>query len=138
MQKRYNFFQANNLLIAKFPQPSSHTSNSGRHRVQLVGGLLLEPLIRGSKPSGVRMFLRGWGLGPHMSNQGTLVRRCQKSLKNHPTLTRQNTRNWVSLSQLVSHEWLSITLPITGRRHHMVARQLKLWEGLIKSGLWCM
>ncbi len=49
------------------------------HRVQLVGGLLLEPLVRGSKPSGVRIFLRGWGLGPHMSTQGTLVRKCRES-----------------------------------------------------------
>ncbi len=28
LQKRYNFFLANNLLIAKFPRPTSHTSNT--------------------------------------------------------------------------------------------------------------
>ncbi len=28
LQKRYNFFKANNLLIAKLPRPSSHTSNT--------------------------------------------------------------------------------------------------------------
>jgi hypothetical protein len=28
LQKRYNFFKANNLLIAEFPRPSSHTSNT--------------------------------------------------------------------------------------------------------------
>jgi hypothetical protein len=44
----------------------------------LVGGLLLEPLVRGSKPSGVRMFLCGWGLRPYMSNQDTLVCRCRE------------------------------------------------------------
>jgi hypothetical protein len=59
--------------------PPAESMILGRHRVQLVGGLLLEPLFRGSKPSGVRMFLCGWGLGPHMSNQGTLVRRCRES-----------------------------------------------------------
>jgi hypothetical protein len=47
----------------------------GRQRVQLVGGLLIEPLVRGSNPSGAGVFLRGWGLGPHMSNQGTPWRR---------------------------------------------------------------
>jgi hypothetical protein len=49
------------------------------HRIQLVGGFLLEPLVGGSKSSGVRMFLHSWGLGPHMSNQGTLVHRCRES-----------------------------------------------------------
>ncbi len=28
LQKRYNFFLANNLLIAKFPRPTWHTSNT--------------------------------------------------------------------------------------------------------------
>ena len=28
LQKRYNFFLANNLLIAKLPRPPSHTSNT--------------------------------------------------------------------------------------------------------------
>jgi hypothetical protein len=45
------------------------------HRVQLVGGLHTEPLVRDSDPSSAGEFLHGWGLGSHMSNQGTPWRR---------------------------------------------------------------
>ncbi len=34
-----------------------------------------EPLVRGSNPYGAGGSLRGWGLGSHMSNQGTHWRR---------------------------------------------------------------
>jgi hypothetical protein len=57
--------------------------------------------------------------------------------ENHPTLTAQDTHNWASLAQVVSHKYL-FTLPIIGRRGHMVARHLKLQEGLIKPGPWRM
>ncbi len=36
-----------------------HYRTQGRQRIQLVGGLLIEPLIRGSHPSGAGVFLRG-------------------------------------------------------------------------------
>ncbi len=62
------------LVIPRTPTTSLYGDSSllawGRYstmasqRVQLVGGLLLEPLVRGSKPSGVGLLLesivRGW------------------------------------------------------------------------------
>jgi hypothetical protein len=52
----------------------------GRHRVQLVGELLLELLVRGSKPlrCWIAPRIRSKGLEPHMSNQGTLKHRYQE------------------------------------------------------------
>ena len=155
--------------------PHSH-GYSCCHRVQLVGELLLELLVRGLNFSGVGLFLgstvRGWsptgsraasrtlgqgfkplrcciaprirsqGMGLHMSNQGTLDtanKACTLRVrKNHPTLTGQETRNCASLAQSVSLQQPPLTLPITGSRRHMMARQLKLREELIKPGLWRM
>jgi hypothetical protein len=53
------------------------------------------------------------------------------TVKNHPTLTGQDTRD-LEKSQSVSHQ----SSPCQFRQ--MVARQLKLREGLIKPGLWRM
>ncbi len=92
------------------------------HRVQLVGGLLVEPLVRGSNLSGARVqciegtvdreLLNPWsgdqtpscpecssavGFGPHMSKQGTPWHRFSgNEFKNHPTLTGQDTRDWAT------------------------------------------
>jgi hypothetical protein len=42
----------------------TYTCSAGVHMIQLVGGLHLEPLVRGSKPSGVGLLLEsmvgGW------------------------------------------------------------------------------
>ncbi len=52
LQKRYNFFKANNLLIAKFPRPSSLTSNTvDKLNKSMLSGLvniitLVLPLVR--------------------------------------------------------------------------------------------
>ncbi len=60
--------------------------------------------------------------------------------KNHPTLTGQDTRGLgeIKVAQSVSHQQPPPTLPIIGRRRHMVARQLKFREGLIKPEPWRM
>jgi hypothetical protein len=86
-----------------------------RHRVQLVGGLLIEPLVRGSNPSGARVqwigscwtlgqqfkpshagvFLRGGGWGPTCPNRVHLgIDSPGMASKNHRTLTGQDTRDW--------------------------------------------
>ncbi len=47
---------------------------SGVQTPQMLGysGLRVAvPLVRGSNPYGAGVSLRGWGLGPHMSNQVT-------------------------------------------------------------------
>jgi hypothetical protein len=59
------------------------------------GMRVAEPLVGGSNPYGAGETLRGRGLGPHMSNQGTPWRRFPGITdKNHPTLTGQDTRDW--------------------------------------------
>ncbi len=45
----------------------------GCQRVQLVGGLLIEPLVRGSNPSGAGVFLRGWVGAPQVQSGYTLA-----------------------------------------------------------------
>jgi hypothetical protein len=93
--------------------------------------------------------IRSQGLEPHMSNQGTLEHRywdphSKRGLHlDHKTKTiqfspGQDTRECASLAQSFSHRQPPLTLPITGRRGHMVVRQLKLWEGLIKPEPWRM
>jgi hypothetical protein len=71
---------------------------SGVQTPQVLGhsGMrVAEPLVGGSNPYGAGVTLRGWGLGPHMSNQGTPRRRFPGIMgKNHPTLTGQDTRDW--------------------------------------------
>jgi hypothetical protein len=66
--------------------------------------------------------------------------RITRSTKNHPTLMRQTIPNYTSLVQLVSHQWSpsTLALPTTARRCDMLARQLKLREGLPKPELSCM
>jgi hypothetical protein len=110
-------------------------------RVQLIGGLLLEPLVRGSKPSGVGLFLEFvvLGLGPHMSNQDTLERRYQEL----PLKTTRPPRDRTPKIGLHYPNWLVTNrhhspCQLLAERRYMVARQLKLREGQIKFGLWCM
>jgi hypothetical protein len=45
------------------------------------GTRVAEPLVGGSNPYGAGVTLRGWGLGSHMSNQGTLWHRFPESTR---------------------------------------------------------
>jgi hypothetical protein len=81
---------------------------SGVQTPQVLGysGMrVAEPLVGGSNPYGAGVSLRGWGLGPHMSNQDTLdVDFREIQIKNPPTLMGEDTRDWTTLIQLVSHQ----------------------------------
>ena len=91
---------------------------SGVQTPQVLGysGLrAADPLVRGSIPYGAGVSLRSWGFELHMSNQGTIERRYREahtrsrsasrtSIKNHPTLTGQDTRECASLAHSVSHQ----------------------------------
>jgi hypothetical protein len=104
--------------------------------VQLVGGLLLEPLARGSKASGIGLLLEsmvgGWDpTCPIRVHFGVDTR---KGMKNLLALLGQGTQSRASSPRLIRHQVSLLTLPITGRKWHMVARQLKLWEEPIKPG----
>ncbi len=124
----------------------SHMSNQGTHwrRFPAQGtvgwrfasrtlGQGLKPL-RGSAVGGwgptcpIRIHLRVEIPGSTQQKRSA----SQSYRKNHPTLTGQDTRDCASLAQSVSHQQPPLTLQITGRRRHMVARQLKLRDGLIK------
>jgi hypothetical protein len=110
------------------------------HMVQLVGGLLLEPFFSGLNSQVEDCFynqlVESWDpTCPIIVHSGVDSR---KVSKNHPTLMGLLTWNWASSPQLVPHEQSLFTLPITSRKWHMVTRQLKLLEQLIKLEPWCM
>ena len=74
--------------------------------VQLVRGLLLQSMVRGSKPSGVGLLLKsvagGWyPTCPTIDHLGVDTK---NATINHLTLTGEDTWDWASLPQLVSHQ----------------------------------
>ncbi len=103
---------SSNTLRLPLPQmwlccSSSNTTTTPAcrcHRVQLVRGLLLEPLVRGSNPQVLECSSMVGGWDPTCPIRVHLGVDTGSHTKNQPTLMGQDTRNWVSLPQLVSHE----------------------------------
>jgi hypothetical protein len=76
----------------------------GRHRVQLVGGLLLEPLVRGSNPQVLECSSVVGGWDPTCPIRVHLGIDTRNHTKNSPILMGQGIQNWISLLQLFSQE----------------------------------
>jgi hypothetical protein len=55
-----------------------------------------------------------------------------RKTKNHPNHMVQDTRDWISITHMVSQQQPPLTLSIICRGRNMAVRQLKLYEGLIK------